>query len=81
MKTTHTPGPWKIDTNKHALRNMGKKTIVIGGKPEQITAEAFADSLGEAEANAALIAAAPELLEALKEARKDITFLRDGAIS
>jgi len=64
--TTHTPGPWLT-----ADFNAG--TMVYVERPE--TAETKADpdvchvypmGFGEREANARLIAAAPELLEALR---------------
>jgi hypothetical protein len=51
----HTPGPWKI----------GKDTRVIGADSEVVC---FGNSANDKnKANARLIAAAPELLEALKE--------------
>lgn len=55
----HTPGPWHI--------GMKPGPMIYGTKGEQI-ADMKADLLmdGEREANALLIAAAPELLEALK---------------
>lgn len=61
-KTTHTPGPWRISQNvsRH----------VIGPKGGVVTCgELTWDGPGStaiADANARLIAAAPELLEALR---------------
>jgi hypothetical protein len=62
----HTPGPWKVDRRS---RRFGAETIRLtvwkGVKSlEMICAIAGDDS--ESEANARLIAAAPELLEACK---------------
>ncbi len=70
MNATHTPGPWSLEKNSNG--------VVIGGGAEQHTSifkvlykkpEILGDSKTlawqEFEANAKLIAAAPELLEAL----------------
>lgn len=66
-ETKHTPGPWKYD---------GMWSLVMAGKYEiaAIHAARFAEDtkkrkrLDESQANARLIAAAPDLLEACKEA-------------
>jgi hypothetical protein len=66
MKNEHTPGPWKnialsvygpdiIDKRSKPIAKVGGKTFCLG------EAEVF-------HANARLIAAAPDLLEACKEA-------------
>ena len=47
----HTPGPWKLDRN----------SVLIPIAPYE-----WAEAYGGTEANARLIAAAPELLEALR---------------
>ena len=65
----HTPGPWAI------WQGWGAKDIairpVIGGRTMTLTlARVFTESVTEKQealANARLIAAAPELLEALKD--------------
>lgn len=65
MKTKHTPGPWLLveqgDANEYAVLTPDKKEWVIAfrlnpGRP----------IYEQEKANAKLIAAAPELLEALK---------------
>lgn len=61
MKTEHTKGPWEIETK-------GSRHFIDGA--DQLTV-AYVDRAGvrdrqEIEANARLIAAAPELLAALK---------------
>jgi len=58
----HTPGPWVIDPCWDILGN----TYDGNGMVCQITTDAVPRD--EAEANARLIAAAPDLLEALREA-------------
>jgi hypothetical protein len=68
MSTTHTPGPW---TFKHAGDESGDIGILSDGPA--VVAECFPDirirdegAHDECLANARLIAAAPELLEALR---------------
>ena len=53
---SHTPAPWSFDGPHHSI-------IVWGAEPEQRVC--FMTSDGPAEANARLIAAAPEMYEAL----------------
>ena len=73
--TKHTPGPWSVVEHDHAIcvqtespkksKFSASRYAVVGGfdrsDPKQ---------LEEARANARLIAAAPELLDALKAAQK-----------
>lgn len=57
MTTKHTPGPWAAD----------QSGLVTAGKNRLHVAQAATTGMGKAvEANAALIAAAPELLAALQ---------------
>lgn len=64
----HTPGPWhyqeKADRYTHIVRSGGSD---LGNF---FVCQLGQDTSGVAEANARLIAAAPELLEALKTARE-----------
>jgi hypothetical protein len=55
MKTQHTPGPWEL-----------RGPRLVTDKNGVIIAENISSNEGTSEANAHLIAAAPELLEALK---------------
>jgi len=69
--STHTPGPWQL--------HKSDDTLVIGSDCREV-AEACGDYTEEAEwprmeANARLIAAAPDLLSALKDARESIEAL------
>lgn len=66
----HTPGPWKL---RRATNGSGDWGIAAEGD-ENILAEVYEEfhaknrySPEEAQANAALISSAPELLEALKK--------------
>lgn len=60
---TYTPGPWVVEQN-------GGKGAWIAGSTGEWAALACGDSNATAEANARLIAAAPEMLEALLLAEK-----------
>ena len=72
----HTPGPWLIAesvVSRHAVTNMRR----IRSKNEGLEHGAVCDVYGiqdgsEASANARLIAAAPDLLDALKTIIEDI---------
>lgn len=80
--TKHTPGPWERIVYKTGERGFK----IISGKKPWITQVAEASEIymdrGERHANAKLIAAAPELLEALIEANRFVkalkTHLPDG---
>jgi len=72
----HTPGPWTISgpsSGKSAMDDGGDYALTVPGQngKTHIIAEAFSKVehgiLAPALANAQLIAAAPELLESLKE--------------
>jgi hypothetical protein len=62
MKTTHTPGPWRVHEKSPTLV-IDKHGLVIAQAHSYAECGIMRD---EAEANARLIAAAPELLEALE---------------
>lgn len=63
MKTKHTPGPWTVDGN-------GIKHSYVGaGRGENGNFEIARTSGPQKKQNAKLIAAAPDLLEALKKAK------------
>lgn len=68
METTHTPGPW-------GLRHSGK-TVVSLPHTSPEAREVIACSI-ENTANARLIAAAPELLDALRETRGTLELLAE----
>ena len=83
---THTPGPWNFaravkpganEENNHLIYNGEKRHIA---EVFQYQEHDFIIELAEASANARLIAAAPELLEALKKAKGAIITLEINAL-
>jgi len=66
----HTPGPWTI--NEHGTILANGHTLLVTGVG---LASGPADSVAQERANARLIAAAPELLEALIAERDALTAL------
>lgn len=68
MATPHTPGPWEV---------AGRARIVHpieDGRGQEIVAVAEASDLQVAKADALLIAAAPDLLTALRDAQLCLEF-------
>ena len=65
--TTHTPGPWRV-LHKRGVYPMNSESLSIG------TAEQYRK---EHEANARLMAEAPNLLAALRDAALQIEYLHD----
>ena len=86
MTNTHTPGPWLVWDSKGTARI--DHTTGVYRQPdssdEQIIAlcdEDLSLSSDEQLANARLIAAAPELLEALEELDRLLDYTKSGAFS
>ena len=67
MHTHHTPGPWAVDTTGY--RTTGNGLCVMAGR-ECIAVAGESNPDQPQFANAKLIAAAPLLLEALKDAEQ-----------
>ena len=68
--TKHTPGPWKAARNSafwEVVKPWPGQTLEEANDYSPSVAHAWGTTEQEAEANASLIAAAPELLEALNE--------------
>ena len=70
-QTAHTPGPWIVE------HPYGEPGVFVSGPRTELIAKLYL--VAEAEANAALIAAAPELLAALEKmvARWDALSVED----
>lgn len=63
-KTTHTPGPWKVDL-KNTHRN--RPTVLVGAeKVERWGCESATTQREKSVANARLMAAAPDMLDMLQ---------------
>jgi len=77
MKTQHTPGPWCL-CNDFTLKTVDIDesyywTRIYSESDADIApARAYGETIVEAKANARLIAAAPELLEAMEYINKQI---------
>ena len=79
MSAQHTPGPWRVSSV--GLTNDGKRAVVsedagIAWAHPQTAfkrGDGWQHECGEREANARLIAAAPDLLAALEAMRDDPT--------
>ncbi len=71
--TKHTPGPWRV----YRAPNGGPIIGIGGADGWGVTDPHFRlwNDGGEREANASLIAAAPDMLEALKENEKGLAIL------
>jgi hypothetical protein len=76
----HTPGPWEVDRYYWTLQ----RRLFGDDEPEvQIIGRISETEDDEREANARLIAAAPELLEALKECERELStvWARQGQVN
>lgn len=74
-KVKHTPGPWKYHEELGAQFSMvGNSDYVVAGIPNE-TWTGCEDDLPIQRANARLIAAAPDLLEALETAASHVCSL------
>jgi len=68
MKTPHTKGPWKLSAGRNIETESGEFYITYG--KDRYGNPVFRDFV-ELDRNARLIAAAPELLDALQDLLKD----------
>lgn len=73
--TKHTPGPW-VANNCTVMEGI-RSIAYTGAIADHNNLETFEQNCFEAVANAHLIAAAPEMLEALEQARE---FLAEGSL-
>ncbi len=77
MSAKHTPGPWHRN-----IKPARKYPIVFAGRSTHVAQVCSVSNDEETEANCNLIAAAPELLEALRECERffthDPNLARDG---
>lgn len=75
----HTPGPWVWDEDGAALRAPGKRIVLRDGEGIWNLWNNPSLKGGMGEANARLIAAAPDLLEALQRVLRHIPAEAGGA--
>jgi hypothetical protein len=74
MKTHHTPGPWQVRIRPYHEVD----SLIIEGPHSELIADAGPTRTNENDANARLIAAAPELLAALEHLRGCISIHADA---
>jgi hypothetical protein len=67
MSARHTPGPWRALIDKPSRRDHQGTVMVVAGGQMAIDCNASGDTFEESKANAILIAAAPDLLAALRK--------------
>lgn len=82
MTIKHTPGPWYVGSGTYEGRNIYSVASVTddeGFTYQPIVASAEDDGIKCWDANARLIAAAPDLLRYLKEARRTLEMWKDVA--
>lgn len=83
-KAKHTPGPWTLGEIRNAsgvVKGGPARELHTGSTVQgQVALASLQEWMGpgEREANAALIAAAPDMLDALNEARDYLGSLTDG---
>ena len=68
MKTQHTPGPWVVDNKWEALTIKNIREMPMGNGTIEETILEISQGFVPNSKNIALIAAAPEMLEALETA-------------
>lgn len=70
-ESKYTPGPWELGTRRQVLATSKRGLLVAQIATGTVTSTIGSSQIDEEEAasNARLIAAAPDLLEALKDAR------------
>lgn len=68
MSTKHTPGPWLRN-----VRSQGRYPVIYAGRNTHVAVAQQMATPDETEANIDLIAAAPEILEALMELERIVS--------
>lgn len=63
---SHTPGPWRIDPNTSPEAGRAIEAQAFDGSWKYVTVRVRGGSVAQSEANARLIAASPDLLNALR---------------
>jgi hypothetical protein len=65
-KTQHTPGPWRLNGNGTLLHPVSHRSLTTCRIETSLGSFEILDETNEPEQNAALIASAPDLLQALE---------------
>lgn len=81
-RMSHTPGPWRVNESKISGKdNISDLTEIVGPQrngSQRLIAKMYGCALPEGQANARLIAAAPELLEVFKAALWNVERVTKG---
>ena len=77
---THTPGPWYAVDNGHYI-DINIRDGIFSPSVASVAPSKFLDGGDNSKANADLIAAAPDLLDALRDMVSDRSELREGTIA
>jgi hypothetical protein len=80
MTQTHTPGPWHLGLSHGPLTLTDHHRIAMHGSGSAAV-YSMGCSAEESEANARLIAAAPDMLEALRDAECELFYASTGSIN
>ena len=79
---SYTPGPWRVNESKISGKdNISDLTEIVGPQrngSQRLIAKMYGCALPEGQANARLIAAAPELLEVFKAALWNVERVTKG---
>lgn len=70
---SHVPGPWTVHGDNHTLIGCDDRKMMLAEVLWEHVVTEWGRPLAEAQANARLIAAAPELLEACEAALANLT--------
>ena len=79
MSAKSTPGPWRVTDMKHTVGRAVWAGTPGGPNEYRVCGVGLSHVQGQMEANACLIAAAPDLLEALEEIVKNDPFQQSSA--
>ena len=80
MSAVHTPGPWQVSGVRVKSLPLGRDTQLhmVGPNGDEVAAVFFDTKTGRGFADARLIAAAPDLLQALRDVMKYVDYARNA---
>ena len=72
MAAKHTPGPWRVYSRFEEEKNY-ECSYIGTTRPGEVLAQVYGNALPSHKANALLISASPDLLEAVKPIAEELT--------